>query len=196
MRSAIATLQFAAVGLWLLFCAVWLIAAFGAKRNIISRPWWFRLPARIAVLAILLLLFGSRAGRVFLIPGAAVAVLLGSRAVAGAGLAISAAGIGFAVWARFAIGANWGMPMTLKQDHELVVTGPYAYVRHPIYFGILLAMAGSVLVLSLWWILILLLNGAQFVFAARREEKLMLGRFPEQYPAYMRRTPMLIPFVL
>ncbi len=88
------------------------------------------------------------------------------------------------------------MPMTLKQDHELVVTGPYAYVRHPIYFGILLAMAGSVLVLSLWWILILLLNGAQFVFAARREEKLMLGRFPEQYPAYMRRTPMLIPFVL
>jgi protein-S-isoprenylcysteine O-methyltransferase Ste14 len=188
--------QFAAAGAWLLLCVVWLVAAFGAKRNVISRPWWFRMPVRIALLAILVLIFARRAGRGFLLPGAAAAVLLDSPGVALAGAAICVSGIGFALWARAVIGTNWGMPMTLKQDHELVVTGPYAWVRHPIYSGILFAMAGSALVLSLWWILILVLNGAQFVYAAKKEEQLMLSQFPEQYPAYMRRTRMLIPFVL
>ena len=84
----------------------------------------------------------------------------------------------------------------LKAGHELVTTGPYAQVRHPIYAGTLLAMIGSVLVLSPWWLLILVVNGAQFVYAARKEEKLMLRTFPDEYAGYMRRTWMLIPFVL
>jgi protein-S-isoprenylcysteine O-methyltransferase Ste14 len=86
--------------------------------------------------------------------------------------------------------------MTLKQGHELVTTGPYAYVRHPIYSGVLLAMFGSVLVMSLLWLVVLLLNGLQFIYAARREEQLMLKTFPNEYADYMKRTKMIIPFVM
>jgi protein-S-isoprenylcysteine O-methyltransferase Ste14 len=176
------------------FCMVWLVAAFGVKRNIVSRPIWCRLPVRVAVVAVLLLLLARRSNDYLLLAG--VAVLLASKLIALIGTLLCAAGIGFAIWARTVIGTNWGMPMTLKQGHELVTSGPYAYVRHPIYSGVLLAMLGSVLVISVSWLVVLLLNGTQFVYAARKEEQLMLKSFPNEYSAYMRRTKMIIPFVM
>ena len=102
----------------------------------------------------------------------------------------------FAIWARIFIGRNWGMPMTLKEGHELVTTGPYSYVRHPIYAGILLAMLGSALVFGLWWFAIFFITAINFVYAAKKEEGLMLQQFPNAYPDYMKRTKMLIPFLL
>ena len=194
MAGLISALRFAATGMWVIFCLVWLAAAFGVKRNVVSRPAWARLPLRVAVVAVVLLVFARRLNRDLLL--ASVAVLLASPAVAVIGLLLCAGGIAFAVWARTAIGANWGMPMTLKHGHELVTTGPYAYVRHPIYSGVLLAMLGSVLVISMLWAVVLLLNALQFIYAARKEEQLMLKSFPAQYAAYMQRTKMLIPFVL
>jgi protein-S-isoprenylcysteine O-methyltransferase Ste14 len=177
-------------GFWLLFCVVWLVTAFGVKPNIAGRPWWLRLPVRLTILAVVILIFGLRLrGAFFGRPFAPQAVL------APIGAALCVAGISYAIWARMVIGRNWGMPMTLKADHELVTTGPYARVRHPIYAGILLAMVGSALVFSPWWLLILLLNGAQFFYAARKEEKLMLQTFPESYGEYMRRTWMFIRFL-
>ena len=175
-------------GLWLVFFVVWLAAAIGVKRNIARRPWWVGVPVRLTflVIAIFFLSRWVRGGLPFR-PQALQAPL---------GTILCAVGISYAIWARVVIGRNWGMPMTLKAGHELVTTGPYAQVRHPIYAGTLLAMIGSVLVLSPWWLLILVVNGAQFVYAARKEEKLMLRTFPDEYAAYMRRTWMLIPFVL
>ena len=180
--------------MWLIFCLVWLIAALGVKKNIVARPAWVRLPARIAIAAVVLLEFVRRVDDRLLL--ASVAVLLASPVVALIGTLLCAAGIAFAMWARMVIGRNWGTPMTLKQGHELVTTGPYAYVRHPIYSGVLLAMFGSVLVMSLLWIVVLLLNGLQFIYAARREEQLMLKTFPNEYAHYMERTKMIIPFVM
>jgi protein-S-isoprenylcysteine O-methyltransferase Ste14 len=194
IHGVISACQFIAAGLWMMFCVVWLVAAFGVKRNIVSRPAWCRLPARVAVVAVLLLVFVRRLNDHLLLAG--VAVLLASPVIALIGTMLCAAGIGFAIWARMVIGTNWGMPMTLKQGHELVTAGPYAHVRHPIYAGVMLAMLGSVLVISLLWLVVLLLNGAQFVYAARKEEQLMLKNFPNEYPAYMRRTKMIIPFVI
>jgi protein-S-isoprenylcysteine O-methyltransferase Ste14 len=194
MHGMISVYQFATAGMWLIFCVVWLIAALGVKKNIVARPAWVRLPARIAIAAVVLLVFVRRVDDRLLV--ASVAVLLASPVVALIGTLLCAAGIAFAMWARMVIGRNWGTPMTLKQGHELVTTGPYAYVRHPIYSGVLLAMFGSVLVMSLLWIVVLLLNGLQFIYAARREEQLMLKTFPDEYAHYMQRTKMIIPFVM
>jgi protein-S-isoprenylcysteine O-methyltransferase Ste14 len=111
------------------------------------------------------------------------------------GVGLCAAGFAFAAWARVCLGRNWGMPMSLRQGHELVTSGPYAYVRHPIYTGLILAMIGSALTESLLWLLLFVLYFAYFLFSARTEEKMMLAQFPDAYPAYRRRTKMLIPFV-
>lgn len=181
-------------GFWLVFCIIWLVAALGAKRNIVRRPWWLRLPVRIAIALIVLpIFFRFFRGELF---NAGLAAGLSSPATAVAGMILCALGLGYAVWGRMALGANWGMPMTLKEGHELVTSGPYAHVRHPIYSGIMLAMLGSVLVFSVWWLAILVVNAVQFVYAAKREEQLMLCKFADAYAEYRRRTWMLIPFVL
>lgn len=111
------------------------------------------------------------------------------------GVWLCVAGIGFAVWARVYLGRNWGMPMSLRQGHELVTSGPYAYVRHPIYTGLMLAMIGSAVTEGLLWLLLFAFYFAYFLVGARTEEKMMVAQFPDAYPAYRRRTKMLIPFV-
>ena len=100
------------------------------------------------------------------------------------------------MFARVYLGRNWGMPMSRKEHPELVTGGPYAVVRHPIYTGIILAMLGSAIGESLFWALPLMLFAAYFVHCARQEEELMRAQFPDQYPDYMRRTNMIVPFVL
>jgi protein-S-isoprenylcysteine O-methyltransferase Ste14 len=87
------------------------------------------------------------------------------------------------------------MPMSLREGHELVTSGPYAFVRHPIYTGLMLAVVGSALTESLTWLLVFPLYFAYFIISARTEEKMMLAQFPGTYPAYRRRTKMLIPFL-
>lgn len=115
--------------------------------------------------------------------------------IAGVGAALCVAGCAFAIWARFALGRSWGMPMTRHAAPELVTSGPYRFVRHPIYTGILLMLVGTSLlhpvaaVPSAAFI-------AYFVYSARREESDMARRFPDAYPAYKSRSKMLIPFLL
>jgi protein-S-isoprenylcysteine O-methyltransferase len=114
-----------------------------------------------------------------------------------AGLALEVGGIAFAIWARLTLGANWsGMIVTTKQGHELVQTGPYAIVRHPIYTGLLLAVIGTAMARGTLAGYI----GVAAVFVAIMirvdiEEKLMSDRFGETYEAYRRRTRKLVPLV-
>jgi protein-S-isoprenylcysteine O-methyltransferase Ste14 len=112
------------------------------------------------------------------------------------GVGLVLLGFGFALWARMHLGRNWGIPMSLRQGHELVTSGPYAYVRHPIYSGLMLAMIGSVLAVGLVWLALLVISFVYFLVSARTEEKMMVAQFPDAYPAYRQRTRMLIPFVL
>ena len=111
------------------------------------------------------------------------------------GVAVCALGIAIAIWARVYLGRNWGMPMTLREGHELVTSGPYAFVRHPIYTGILLALVGTTLVQWFPGIVLLPASLAYFIYAAKTEELSMMRQFPNTYPAYMHRTKMLIPFL-
>jgi protein-S-isoprenylcysteine O-methyltransferase Ste14 len=176
------------IACWLVFLVYWLISSLSAspyaRRNNVQ--WGIR--ALIAVFVIVLLQFRGAAR--FLASGPPNPVL------GAVGVALCVLGIAIAIWARIYLGRNWGMPMTLKQDPELVTTGPYSYVRHPIYTGMLLAMLGSALATNLLWLVILICLGAYFIYSALQEQKIMLKEFPDAYPAYMKRTKMLIPFVL
>jgi protein-S-isoprenylcysteine O-methyltransferase Ste14 len=109
---------------------------------------------------------------------------------------VFAAGLGLAVWARVYLGRNWGMPMTEKEEPELVTSGPYRFVRHPIYSGILLGFAGSALATNGYWVIPFVACLFFFIYSARVEEGIMSSTFPTAYPSYCARTKMLIPFVL
>lgn len=85
--------------------------------------------------------------------------------------------------------------MTEKNDPELVTTGPYRLVRHPIYAGILCAGVGTALALDWLWLVAVGLAGIYFVYSATVEERYMTERFPDAYPAYRRSTKMLVPFI-
>ena len=112
------------------------------------------------------------------------------------GTILFVSGLGVAVWARVHLGRNWGMPMTQKADPELVTSGPYHLVRHPIYSGILLAMLGTALATNLDWLIVFGILGAYFVYSATVEERLLAATFSTTYPSYREHTKMLIPFVL
>ena len=112
-----------------------------------------------------------------------------------AGVLICATGMAFAFWARVHLGRNWGVPMSLREGHELVTTGPYRLVRHPIYAGILLACLGSGLAADNRWFFGFLLFFAYFSYSARVEEAAMMRQFSDQYPEYRRKTRgSILPF--
>jgi protein-S-isoprenylcysteine O-methyltransferase Ste14 len=114
----------------------------------------------------------------------------------GVGVAIFVLGLALAVWARIYLGRNWGTPMSRKVDPELVTTGPYRRVRHPIYSGILAGMVGTAVALSWYGLIAAALAAAYFSYSAVREERYLAETFPQTYPGYKQSTKMLIPFVL
>src|ERR1700734_46387 len=113
----------------------------------------------------------------------------------GLGLFLFALGLGFAIWARLHIGRNWGTPMSQKDEPELVTSGPYRLVRHPIYSGILLAGVGTAVALSWLWLIAVVLTGIYFTYSATVEERYLTEQFPDAYPAYKHSTKMLVPLV-
>jgi protein-S-isoprenylcysteine O-methyltransferase Ste14 len=114
---------------------------------------------------------------------------------AAVGLVLFALGLGFAIWARVHIGRNWGTPMTQKNEPELVTSGPYQLVRHPIYSGILVAGAGTAVALSWLWLTAVALASVYFLYSATIEERYMTEQFPDNYPVYKHATKMLVPFI-
>jgi protein-S-isoprenylcysteine O-methyltransferase Ste14 len=176
-------LETAILALWAVFGIYWLISAATAKRG--SRTSRTRPPGLIVVLGFLLTrIFGanSSAGHDLILQIAGVILLL--------------SGLGLAVWARIHLGRNWGMPMTEKAEPELVTSGPYQFVRHPIYSGILLSILGTSLATNIYWLIVFGAMGVYFVYSARVEERLLTASFPTTYPSYRARTKMLIPFLL
>ena len=113
------------------------------------------------------------------------------------GLALVVLGLGFSVAARIRLGRNWSGTVTVKQDHELIQSGPYALVRHPIYTGLLLALAGTIVAIDRWRALVavpLLVGG--IVYKISVEEHFMRAQFGEAYARYRTRVKALVPFVV
>ena len=112
------------------------------------------------------------------------------------GAAITAAGLSFAIWARRHIGRNWSATVTLKQDHELVTSGPYAFVRHPIYTGLLFGFIGSAIALGQWrGIVAVAIAYLSLLRKYLLEERWMRERFGTAYADYSRRVKALVPFL-
>jgi protein-S-isoprenylcysteine O-methyltransferase Ste14 len=177
--------------LWLIFVVYWAVAAVGAKRNASGLLWRRGIGLRLVVILAVAAVLRSPSLREFLAEtqrSASHSSLLGWT-----GVALCVLGFGLAIIARWHLGRNWGMPMSRKEKPELVTSGPYSVIRHPIYTGLILAMLGSAIGVNLSWALMLVPVGAYFILSARQEESVMSQLFPEQYAAYMARTGMLGP---
>jgi protein-S-isoprenylcysteine O-methyltransferase Ste14 len=177
--------------LWLAWVAYWFVSAGSAKP---SR--WRESP---------------RSRATHMLPALAAAWLLGlpmltpavlrlpffpwSPALGWLGAAVAAVGLGFSVWARVHLGRNWSGIVTVKEDHELVRSGPYGRVRHPIYTGLIAAFAGTAMVMDQTRALLaLVLLTLALVRKLHIEEARMAETFPD-YAAYRRETAALFPFI-
>ena len=174
-----------AIGLaWIVFWIYWLVSAAFSKESV-SGGWRTRLTgvSGIGVFVITVVLRGG---------GLAVhSVILGA-----IGAVLFACGIALAVWARLYLGRNWGAPMTQRAEPELVTSGPYRFVRHPIYTGLLTALLGTALVNSLFGLIVVAVLVGYFYYSGTVEERNLTATFPKAYPEYRSRTKMLIPFLL
>ena len=173
---------------WVVFWLGWLVSAFGAKPTVRSRR-------RARPVALLLIVIGGAVIRV-LRPGGPNGLAVDAPGVRAIGAALVACGLGTAVWARITLGRNWGMPMTEKDEPELVTSGPYRLVRHPIYSGLVLATVGTALAVSVGWLVVAAVMGVYFGYSAVMEERTLTEQFPDAYPRYQAHTKMLIPFLL
>jgi len=177
-------LKLAIGGAWIVFWIYWLASASVSKQSV-AGGWRTRLT-------------GVSVVGVFIISG----VLRGSGLavhsviLAAIGAVLFACGIALAVWARRHLGRNWGMPMTQRAEPELVTSGPYRFVRHPIYSGLLVAMLGTALVDNLLGLIVVAVLVAYFYYCGTVEERNLTATFPNAYPEYASRTKMLIPFLL
>jgi protein-S-isoprenylcysteine O-methyltransferase Ste14 len=190
------------LGSWAAFLLVWVLSAFGVKRDIrgagFSSVWSGFWPVRLAVTVVvafyamrLVRRTGSAAG----LFSNRASIFAPPPALGWAAAVMTAIGIGVAIWARVFLGRNWSPRPAVKEHHELVTTGPYAYVRHPIYTGMLLAALGTALTGTVFGIGVVVFASIVFLSRIGREEKIMLELFPNEYPAYQARTKRLVPFV-
>jgi len=180
---------------WVAFLIVWAVTATRVKPDVRNRDddaaarRQRTVRAVIAVIVIILVVHGGRS------VGRHLHYMRPPPVIVWTGAALVVIGIAFAIWARLTIGRNWSSRPATKVDHELVTTGPYAAVRHPIYSGLILATLGTATTGSILGAFAFVAGTIIFSLRIGREESLMLARFPDQYPAYRARTRRLVPFV-
>jgi len=175
---------------WYAFMIFWGVSALQVKSTKAMEPLTSRLYTVCLVGAAFCLLFtdgfkSSVLGRRFLVS---------TPWMVGVGIGLTYAGVALAIWARWNLGANWSARVSLKIDHQLIRSGPYARLRHPIYSGLLLAVIGTALVIGEWrGLLAIAIVAVVHSLKAKREEALMLATFGDQYQNYRRETGFLLP---
>ncbi len=179
--------------LWIVWLAIWLLASGKTKETLRSESNASRLSYSVPLWIAAYLMIAQHIpweplnGRI--VPNTEWPVV--------AGTVIVLLGLGFAVWARFYLGRNWSANVTLKRDHELIRSGPYRWVRNPIYTGMIVAIIGSALARGRWaGVLAAALMTGSFWYKARKEERVLHEAFGAVYDAYRRDVASLIPFVL
>ena len=173
------------------FIVFWIVTGLSTKRTVRRRGWW-RVSFALITLAFILARIGLF--RVHWVSGFLWHTTLFTGLMADA---IALAGLAVLLWARVNLGGNWSADVALKEGHELVTSGPYRFVRHPIYSGLLLMALGWAVwrgrYSGFWGLAVLLLL---FWIKAREEEKLMIQHFGDAYRSYKTRVKAIIPYVV
>lgn len=177
--------------LWIVFLVVWLVWAVASRkatqfRESVSS----RLSYTILTVLAFYLMFAHDVPRDWL----RIHLFHATLATQALAVVLTAAGIGFAFWARAYLGRNWSGAVTVKVDHQLIRTGPYRWVRHPIYTGMILAMIGTAIARTeVRGLVAIVLLYAGFKIKSRIEEHTMMNTFGEQYHAYSQSTGAILP---
>jgi protein-S-isoprenylcysteine O-methyltransferase Ste14 len=179
-------------GLWLVWAIFWLIAALRTKPTREREPTFLRVVFVLVLFSVAVLLAGRHwhgVLRLHLIGGGWVRYWIA--------VALVVVGLAFSIWARAVLAGNWSGWVTVKEGHELIQSGPYARIRHPIYTGVLLALLGSGLAAGeLRGFVAFVIAFFGLFLKLRTEERVMQREFGERYTAYRARSWALIPFVL
>jgi protein-S-isoprenylcysteine O-methyltransferase Ste14 len=176
--------------LWILFGLYWLVCAFKRKKTKRRETWGQRFVNALPLAAAFFLLVRPEVHHGWL----AARFVPANPAVEWTGVLLTAAGVAVAFWARWHLGANWSGVVTLKEGHELIRTGPYRNIRHPIYTGILLALFGTVVAAGeVRGLLAVAIAWLSFYWKARREESFLSQEFGEKFAAHAKQTGMFLP---
>lgn len=175
---------------WIVFLVYWFISAQKLKSVKQREPWTERLIQIVFMVAAYTLMFNDRLGYGWL----ATRFVSVSPTIGIIGVTITFLGIAFAIWARWHLGENWSATVTLKQGHELIRTGPYRRIRHPIYTGMLLAFAGTALALGEYRALLsVCIVIVAFYAKAKKEERYLTHEFGDKFREHVRHTGMFFP---
>ena len=178
---------------WILLGVFWTITALRAKKAVRREPAAARWLHILFMAIVFALMFRSDARmgplRQRVIPAPMAVSLIG--------IVLAWLGVALAIWARSALGSNWSGSVTVKENHTLIMRGPYRFVRHPIYAGMLLAMLGAALVYGAAGCFVAVILGyAAFWRKARKEEQFMTQEFGAEYRHYQTAVKQMIPFLL
>lgn len=177
---------------WCLFILIWVVSALSVKPILERQSWTGRLATFVFLTLAFMLLLGRISFWSF-----NTRIWPSEQALRVLACIITFVGLAVSVWSRFTLGPNWSATVTYREGHELVQHGPYRFVRHPMYTGFLLMVAGTtvnlgdasglaaltICSLGTWWKL-------------TREEDMLTKHFPDLYLPYKSKTKALIPFVL
>ena len=178
---------------WIVFLLYWFVSWSSVKPTQ-ERIWGGGRFRWIIIGIVMIVLFTKIFG--LTIPFLTISLISPSVLLSVASVILVIVGLVIALVARRTLAGNWSKDVDVKVDHELITTGIYRYVRHPIYTGVLLMGLGSVLMIGTTNVLLVFLAMLGFFwFKARQEEKLLTKHFPKEYPAYKNHTKALIPFV-
>jgi protein-S-isoprenylcysteine O-methyltransferase Ste14 len=175
---------------WIVLAVYWAVSALSQKSTKKEEHFIESLRHLVPVMVAFLLLSQSDASYGWLglrfVPESGTLNLLG--------LVLAGAGVAFAIWARWHLGRNWSAVVSIREQHDLIRTGPYRAVRHPIYTGLLLAIMGTVLIVGEFRALIALaIVLASFYLKARKEDAWLAREFGETFQGHAKRTGMFLP---
>jgi len=176
--------------IWFVWGIVWLLMAAWSKPSKRREFPWQRLEHVIPLVFGFLLIYNNRFAWSLL----ADRIIPQNDAITIIGLLLTLGGLIFAVWARIALGANWSGTVTIKSGHNLIRRGPYRWIRHPIYTGILLSFLGTILLQGevrafLGFVFVLL----ALYRKAKREERFLSEEFGEGFAEHAKHTGMFLP---